>query len=318
MKLVFLDADTLGMDIDLTIFDIFGDVKIYGYTAPHEVVSRIQEVDVIITNKVILDEDRLKYAKSLKLICLTATGTNNIDLNYAKSHGIGVANVAGYSTESVAQHTFAVLFYLLEKLSYYDQYVKGGTYTEDIQFTHFGRTFHQLKDKTWGIIGLGNIGRRVAEIAMAFGCSIQYYSTSGQNNNTYYKRVDLETLLTKSDIVSIHAPLNANTMGLIGYEELKKMKTDAFLLNLGRGKIVNEKDLVQALKEGRISGAALDVLEHEPINKDNPLLTIQDSTKLLITPHIAWASIESRQTLINEVYQNIEAFNTNEKRNRVI
>lgn len=316
MKIVLLDGKTLGDDLDLTIFNALGDVTTYKFTHVDEVVDRIKDVDVVITNKVTLGAHNLK-ATQVKLICVTATGTNNIDLEYCKNNGIGVCNVAGYSTDSVAQHTFAMLFYLLEHLNYYDAYVKKGHYVDDEMFTHFARKFYQVKDKTWGIIGLGAIGRRVAEIATVFGAKVKYYSTSGRNNDQPYEQVDLDTLLKESDILSIHAPLNENTKNLIGYDELVKMKESSILLNLGRGTIVNEEDLVRALNENQIQAAGLDVLEHEPMNQGNVLLEIQDSSKLLVTPHIAWASKEARETVIAEVYANIETFFNGGKRNRV-
>jgi glycerate dehydrogenase len=317
MKIAILDANTLGSDIDLSVFEELGDVVVYGFTAPEEVVERIKDVDVIIANKVQLNESNLGSAPRVKLICLTATGSNNVDKTYTNPKGIVVSNVVGYSTDSVAQHTFAMLFYLLEKLSYYDNYVKSGTYAEDTLFTHFGKVFNELSGKTWGIIGMGNIGRRVASIAEAFGCKIIYYSTSGRNTEQPYKQVHLDDLLANADIISIHAPLNATTDNLLDYEALYLMKPSALLLNLGRGRIVNEADLTQALKENLLAGAALDVLEYEPMNKDNPLLEIKDSTKLLITPHIAWASVEARNRVVQEVKENIISFREGIPRNQV-
>jgi len=317
MKIVILDAKTLGNDIDLSIFNKFGDVDLYRTTRTEDVVDRIKDKDIIITNKVLLHKENLQHAASLKLICLTATGTNNVDLEYAKSRGIAVCNVAGYSTDSVTQHTFAMLFYLLEHLSYYDNYVKSGEYAKSNIFTHLEKVFWELKDKTWGIIGLGTIGKSVAKIAAGFGCRVIYYSTSGKNNNSEYKRVGLEELLKTSDIVSIHAPLNENTKNMIDYNCLKQMKQSAVLLNLGRGAIINENDLARALDEELIAGAALDVLESEPVKADNPLLRIKNRERLLITPHIAWGSAEARRRLVNEVALNIEAYIKGESRNRV-
>jgi glycerate dehydrogenase len=318
MKIVILDSNTLGDDLDLRVFNELGEVEVYGFTAKEEVVDRIKDVDVIITNKVVLNESNLQYATSLKLICLTATGTNNVDKKYTNASGIVVSNVVGYSTDSVAQHTFALLLYLYEKLSYYDKYVKSGEYVNDKIFTHFDRKFNELVGKTWGIVGLGNIGKKVAKIAKAFGCNIIYYSTSGKNNNAEYERVNLDTLLTTSDIISIHAPLNEDTDNLFTYDKINKMKKSALLLNLGRGRIINEADLTKALEEDLIKGAALDVLEYEPINEDNPLLKIQDSTKLIVTPHIAWASIEARNRVVNEVKENIVSFQKGFPRNVVV
>ncbi|MDF2819800.1 MAG: D-isomer specific 2-hydroxyacid dehydrogenase NAD-binding protein [Clostridiales bacterium] len=317
MKIAILDANTLGDDLDLTVFEKYGETTTYGYTKENEVSERIKDVDIIITNKIVLNESNLKDAHNVKLICLTATGTNNVDKEYTKSRKIGVANVKGYSSESVAQHTFALLFYLFEKLSYYDNYVKSGAYTGDKMFTHFERKYSEINNKTWGIIGLGAIGKRVASIASAFNCNVVYYSTSGRNNNSEYERLNLEELLRTSDIISIHAPLDESTTNLIGYNELSKMKKSAIIINVGRGKIINEADLARALSEDLIAGAGIDVLEYEPINEGNPLLEIKDSTKLLITPHIAWASVEARNRLIEEVCQNIEAYIEGKERNIV-
>ncbi|WP_107690346.1 D-2-hydroxyacid dehydrogenase [Coprothermobacter proteolyticus] len=317
LKICVLDAKTLGDDVDLTVFDKFGPVQVYAETKPEEVVERIKDVDVVITNKVVLNKENLENASKLKLICVAATGTNNIDLEYAAQKQIAVTNVAGYSTMSVVQHTFAMLFYLMENLPYYDRYVKSGEYAKSNIFTHHERPYHELAGKTWGIIGLGTIGRAVANAAEAFGCRVVYYSTSGKNNNTQYERAELEKLLKESDIVSIHAPLNNNTRGLIDYERLRMMKKSAILLNLGRGGLIREEDLARALDEELISGAALDVLEKEPVNCDNPLLGVKNSDRLFITPHIAWASVEARKRLVDEIALNIEAFIEGKERNRV-
>lgn len=319
MRLCVLDALTLGADMDISALEQCGDLSIYDLTKPEEVSERIQEVDVIITNKVVLNESNLKHAKNLKMIALLATGYNNIDIDYAKERGIAVANVAGYSTESVAQHTFAMLLYLVEHLSAYDEYVKSKEYADSEIFTYIAWPYEELNGKKLGIIGLGDIGKAVARIGKAFGMEIYYYSTSGQNNSgTEYKRVCLEELLRECDVVSIHAPYNEKTHHLISYKEFQQMKKSAFLVNVGRGRIVVEEDLAKALNEKLIAGAALDVLEKEPIDHLNPLFKVEDKTKLLITPHIAWASVEARRTLIHEVSKNIEAFVKGEERNRIV
>ena len=317
MKIVILDAKTLGDDIDLEIFSQFGDVEIYPTTSPAELYERIEDADIIITNKVVIDKDAINAARNLKLICEAATGYNNIDVLYAKEKGIAVTNVAGYSTESVVQTTFGMLFYLLMHLRYYDDYVKSGEYAKSDIFTHLGRPFWEIHGKRWGIIGLGTIGRRVAEVAESFGCDVIYYSTSGVERPEKYPRYPLDELLKTSDIVSIHAPLNEKTKNLITINELQLMKENAILLNLGRGGIVNEKDLAIALDSDMIGGAGLDVLEKEPIDPENPLLKIKNKEKLLITPHIAWTSIEARKRLVNEIVENIRAFLNGEIRNRV-
>lgn len=317
LKICILDAKTLGDDIDLSVFKRYGELYVYKVTKPEEVNERIKDKDVIITNKVVLNEANLKFASSLKLICIAATGTNNIDLEYTRLKGIAVTNVAGYSTKSVAQHTFAMLFYLLEQLRFYDEYVKSGRYSNSEVFNNLDQPFWELTGKTWGIIGLGNIGKSVAAIAKAFGCEIVYYSTSGKNNNDEYERLELDQLLATSDVVSIHSPLNTQTKNLINQRCFGIMKKHSILLNLGRGGIVNENDLAEALDNEIIAGAALDVLEREPIDDSNSLLMVKKNNRLIITPHIAWASKEARARLINEIELNIDAFLNKQERNRI-
>ena len=308
MKIVFLDVKTIGEDIDLSGFDTLGEVVKYNFTTPQEAPERVKDADVLIINKVPINEQTIGTATHLKLVCVTATGTNNLDKEYLDSHHIAWRNVAGYSTESVTQHTFAILFYLLEKLRYYDDYIKNGNYINDTSFTHFAEHFTELNGKTWGIIGLGAIGRRVAQIAQAFGVNVIYYSASGRPAQTGYTQVDFDTLLTTSDIISVHAPLNEYTKNLIDKQAFAKMKKSCIFLNLGRGPIVVEQDLYEALVHDEIAAAGLDVLCQEPMSADNPLIKIQDSRKLLITPHIAWASIEARTRLMKIILTQIKEF----------
>lgn len=306
MKIVFLDVKTIGDDIDLSGYDALGEVVKYGFSTLEEIPERIKDADVIILNKAPVNEQTIGGAKNLKLVCVTATGTNNLDKEYLAKRKIAWRNVAGYSTESVAQHTFALLFYLLEKLSYYDAYVKEERYVNDTIFTHFAEHFNQICGKTWGIIGLGNIGRRVADIAKAFGANVIYYSTTGKNTQEGYTRVDFDTLLATSDILSVHAPLTAETENLMDKDAFSKMKPSAIFLNLGRGAIVVEQDLADALNTRQIAAAGLDVLCVEPMSRDNPLLSIKDSRRLFITPHIAWASVEARTNLMNIILEQIK------------
>ena len=308
MKIVFLDVKTIGEDIDLSGYEALGEVVKYDFSTPEQARERTRDADVIILNKVEINEKSIGEADRLKLVCVTATGTNNLDKEYLAERGIAGRNVAGYSTETVAQHTFALLFYLFEKLSYYDDYVKSEKYIGDVSFTHFDHVFHELTGKTWGIIGLGNIGRRVADIAKMFGCHVIYYSTSGKNSQPGYERVEFDELLEKSDIVSVHAPLTDETQGLMDAEAFSKMKESAIFLNLGRGPIVVEKDLADALDNGDIAAAGLDVLSVEPMREDNPLRRIKDSEKLIITPHIAWASVEARTRLMEIILGQIKEF----------
>lgn len=308
MKIVFLDAKTIGEDIDLSGFDELGEVVNYGFSTAEEARERSKDADVLVLNKVQVNEQTIGAAKHLKLVCVTATGTNNLDKEYLAKQGIEWRNVAGYSTESVAQHTFAMLFYLLEKLPYYDNYVKSEKYVNDVSFTHFAKAFHELSGKTYGIIGLGNIGRRVADIAKAFGCHVIYYSTSGRNSQPGYERVSFDELLERSDIVSIHAPLDENTLGLMNQKAFAKMKSSAILLNVGRGPIINEADLAEALNNRTIAAAGLDVLSVEPMQPENPLRGIKDSERLLITPHIAWAGVEARMRLMDIILNQMKEF----------
>lgn len=315
-KIVILDGKTLG-NLEFSKLDTFGTVEYYDTTSKEEVISRIKEANIILTNKVVLNSENLSQAKSLELICETATGFNNIDIKYAKENGIAVTNVAGYSTNTVAQHTFATVLNLYDKLSYYDEFVKSGKYATSGLFTDLTKPFYELEGKTWGIVGFGAIGKRVAKIAEAFGVNIVYYSTSGQNNNSEYKRVEFEELLEVCDIISIHAPLTEKTNGLINYNAISKMKKNSILVNMGRGPIVVEADLAIAIEEKLIAGAALDVFEVEPIKEDNPLLSIKNKENLVLTPHIAWASVEARGRLFGEVIENIEAFYNGKIRGRV-
>ena len=308
MNIVFLDAKTIGEDIDLSGYDKLGTVIKYGFSTTEEARERTKDADVVIVNKVQINETSIGEAEHLKLVCVTATGTNNLDKAYLDAHGIAWRNVAGYSTETVTQHTFAMLLFLLEKLRYYDDYVKEERYVNDVSFTHFAEHFTEIHGKTWGIIGLGAIGRRVAEIARAFGAKVIYYSASGAPAQEGYEQVDFETLLTQSDIISVHAPLNEHTEGLINSKAFEKMKSSCIFLNLGRGPIVDEQALYNALVRNQIAAAGLDVLCKEPMSADNPLLKLKDSKRLLITPHIAWASVEARTHLMEIIHKQVKDF----------
>jgi len=306
MKIVLLDTLTFG-DTDLGGFGAFGEAVAYETTAPEETEERIAGADVVVTNKVIITDELMASAPSLKLICIAATGMNNVDLEAAEKRNIAVKNVAGYSTDSVIQHTFTMLFYLMGHSRYYDDYVKNGEWQRSPIFTHVGRPFFEIKGKTWGIIGLGEIGRGVAGVAKAFGAKVRYYSTSGRNDNAEFEKVTLSRLLEESDIVTIHAPLNAQTKGLIGHSELLMMKDGAVLLNLGRGGIVDERALA-AIIDAKPLFVGLDVLEKEPMINPHPLMGIAHKERLYITPHIAWTSVEARDSLIAKVIDNIRTF----------
>lgn len=317
MNIVVLERKSIGEEIDLSLYEKFGNVTYYGNSLAKDIPERVKDADVIIVNKGPMNESTLKDAHNVKLICTFATGYDSVDIEYCKSRGIGVANVVDYSTAAVAQHTFALALYLLERLPHYDHYVKSGAYGAQDRFSNFDEPFVELEGKTWGIIGLGNIGKKVARIATGFGCKVIYYSVTGKNTCTDYESVLLDELLCRSDFVSVHCPLSDITRNLIDYNALKKMKNSAILINVARGPVVNNRDLYRALNEGEIYAAGLDVLEEEPIRPDNPLSEIKDSKKLIITPHMAWASTEARTRLATEVYKNIEAYFNGEPRNIV-
>lgn len=305
MKIVLLDTLTFG-NSDLSGFDALGEVQNYETTKHDETLERIKDADVIVTNKVVITADMMSECPDLRLICIAATGMNNVDLDAAKEKNIDVKNVAGYSTDSVIQHTFSMLFYMMGHSRYYDEYVKDGSWQKSEVFTHVAQPFSELKGKKWGIIGLGEIGRGVAKIATAFGAEVSYYSTSGKNDNADYKKETISNLLEQSDIISIHAPLNSATQDLIAHSELLMMKDGATLLNLGRGGIVCEESLSYILDAKPIY-VGLDVLAKEPMEKGHPLMKVKHQERLYVTPHIAWTSVEARAKLIASVIDNIKS-----------
>lgn len=304
LNICFLDRATLG-DTSLDPIAALGDLVCYDTTSPEAIEARIADAEVIITNKVVIGRREIDAAPRLRLICVAATGTNNIDLDYAAERGIPVRNVAGYSTESVVQTTFMHLLNLIGRAPHYDQQIKSGAYSRSGLFTYMGCSWSELHGKRIGIIGLGTIGSRVAAIAEAFGMEVVYYPTSGKAHCDCYPAVALNELLATADVVSIHAPLNDRTRGLIGYEELNRMKPTAILLNAGRGGIVDETALAHALDEERLAGAGLDVFAVEPLPADSPLLTIKHPERLSLTPHTAWASREARERLVAKIAENI-------------
>jgi lactate dehydrogenase-like 2-hydroxyacid dehydrogenase len=305
VKIVLLDALTFG-DTDLSGFEELGEVSVYQTTSASEVQTRITNCEVVVTNKVVITKEHMLNSPALKLICVAATGTNNVDLSAAKELGVQVKNVAGYSTDSVIQHTFSMLFYLIGYSRYYDETVKNATYSKGEIFTDVSRPFFEVKGKKWGIIGLGAIGRGVASVASAFGAEVIYYSTSGVNRSSDYQRTTLEEMLKSCDIVSIHAPLNEKTNNLLDYERLLTCKEGAVVLNLGRGGILNEDAVAKIVDEKNIS-FGLDVFTKEPLDANSPLLRVKNQDNLYLTPHIAWTSIEARDALIASVIQNIKS-----------
>jgi len=308
MKIVILERNSVGTDVSVDSLKDFGEVTIYRNTLAPEVAERVKDADIIIANKSPLNETTLKDAHNVKLICEFATGFDNVDIPYCKSRGIGVCNVRNYCSEMVAQHSFAMALALSEKLMHYDNYVKSGEYGAQDRFSNFDIPFYELAGKTWGIIGMGNIGQTVAKIAKAFGCRVIFYSVTGKSKVTEYEQVDFETILKESDFLSLHCPLSDITRNLIDKTALLKMKKTAILINVARGPVVNNADLFEALESGTIAGAGLDVLEKEPISADNPLGNIKDSDRLIITPHLAWASVEARTRCVSMTYDNIKAY----------
>lgn len=318
MKIVILERNSVGEDVSVDCIRDFGDVTVYRNTVtPDEVRERIKDADIVIANKSPMREDTLKEAGNVKLICEFATGYDNCDLEYCKSRGIKVTNVRDYCTGMVAQHTFTLALALSQKLFHYDQYVKSGQYSAQDRFSNFDLPFTELEGKTWGIVGMGNIGRQVAKIASAFGCNVIFHSITGKSTCTEYTQVDKDTLLAESDFLSLHCPLSELSRNFIDAAALKKMKETAVLINVARGPVVNNNDLYQALVSGEIAAAGLDVVEKEPLEVTNPLSKLKDSNRLIITPHLAWASVEARTRCVEEAYKNIEAFLQGKERNVV-
>lgn len=304
MKIVFLDAATMG-DVSFEPIERLGEFVTYDSSTTEQARERVKDVDVILINKVLVDKELIDSAPNLKLICISATGVNNIDVEYAASKGIPVRNVAGYSTDAVAQSAFMHILSLVGGAPYFDASVKSGDYSRSGMFTDPKWNWWELSGKTIGIIGMGNIGAKVASIASAFGMKVCYFSTSGTGHCKDYPCLSLEHLLAESDIVSIHAPLNARTEGLIGAKELSMMKPTAFLINMGRGAIVDEAALAHAVDNGVIAGAGLDVFVTEPLPLDHPYLHMRHPERMSLAPHVAWASVEARTRLVSMIADNI-------------
>lgn len=318
MKIVVLERNSVGTDVEVSSLERLGEVTYYANTVTvEEVRERIQDADIIVANKAPLREESLKDAPNVKQICEFATGYDNIDIAYCSLRGIKVCNVVDYSTAMVAQHTFTLALALSQKLRFYDEYVKSGAYSAQDRFSNFDVPFYELDGKTWGIVGMGNIGKRVARIAEAFGCRVIFYSITGKSTCRDYEQVDKDTLLSESDFLSLHCPLSDLSRDFIDAAALKKMKPSAVLINVARGPVVNNHDLYYGLVNGEIMAAGLDVMEKEPLETSNPLSRLQDSNRLIITPHLAWASVEARTRCVEGVYRNIEAFLRGESRNVV-
>ena len=305
MKIVFLDAITMG-DTSLEEIAALGEFDIYPSSTPEEARERVKDADVALLNKVVVDKAFLDAAPKLKLVCEAGTGINNIDVALCKERGVIVRNVAAYSTDSVAQIAWMHILNLSGRAFHYQRFVQEGYYSRNVVHVDYRHPFTELSGKTLGIVGMGAIGQKVASIGKAFGMKVIYYSTSGTSHCTEYPSVSLDDLLADSDVISIHAPYNERTAGLIGYRQLQQMKRSAFLVNTGRGGIAVEEDLARALDEGLIAGAALDVFVKEPLPADSPLMKLQHPERLLLTPHIAWYSQEARARLAHGMAENIK------------
>lgn len=307
MKITFLDTQTVAdLPEELAKFKALGDFTGYKNTTPDQVVARLAGSNVAIVNKVIIGREEMDQLPDLKLICIAATGMNNVDLDAAAERGISVKNVSGYSTNSVAQLTITMLFTLAMDLIHLNQAVYDGTYAKHPAFGYWRQPFYELGGARYGIVGMGAIGQRVAELATAYGAKVVHYSTSGRTSDAGYPQVSFEELLETCEVISVHCPLTEETKDLFGYDELAKMKSSAYLINVARGGIVNEADLVRALDEGQIAGAASDVFTSEPIPTDHPYLSVKEPHRLLLTPHIGWASVEARMELLAGVRENIK------------
>ena len=304
MKIVFLDAATMG-DVSFAPIQQLGELVCYDRSTPEEALTRVGDCEVLIINKVRVTPELIDAAPKLRLICEAATGVNNIDLAYAASKGIPVRTAVGYSTDSVVQATFMHILSLVGNAPYFDKVVKSGEYSSSGLFTDVSVNWWELAGKTIGIIGLGNIGSRVAKVAEAFGMKVCYYSTSGTSHCKDYPSLPLDELMATADVISVHAPLNERTDGLIGERELQLMKRSAIIVNMGRGGIVNEAALAKAIDEELIAGAALDVFVTEPLPQDNPLLHTRHPERLRLAPHVAWASTQARTRLTAIIAENI-------------
>ena len=314
MKITVLDSDALGRDLSLKPLEEVGEVTSYSYSAPQEVIERISDCDVVILNKIKLDGSNLCYAKNLKLICIAATGFDNVDVAYCREHGIAVCNVVGYSTNSVALITMSLALGLVSRLREYNDYVISGEYTASGIPNRLEPAFHELDGMVWGVVGLGNIGKKVAKIAEAMGCRV---IASKRTPIEGYEIVSVDEIMEKADIISLHTPLNDQTRGLISAERIAKMKKNAVLINVARGAVCDEAALAEAVKQNKIGGIGVDVYSAEPFGDDHPFAKIKTLPNVLLTPHNAWGAYEARVRLLEGIVENIRAFQNGEKRCRV-
>ena len=306
MKIVYLDSATVG-ETPMDGIAELGELVCWPESTPEEALERVRDCNVLIVNKVLVTRALLDAAPELRLVCEAATGVNNIDLEACRERNIPVRNVAGYSTDSVVQTTFMHILSLMGNAPYFDNTVKDGTYSKGTLFTDVSRPYIEIKGKRIGIVGMGAIGTGVARVAEAFGMEVVYYSTSGTGHCKEWPSISLDELMRTSDVISIHAPYNERTAGLIGAGELAMMKPSAIIVNMGRGGIVDEAALAEVIDNDLIGGAALDVFTKEPLPGDSPLLRTRHPEKLRFTPHTAWASTEALTRLVNCIAENIRS-----------
>ena len=315
MKIVSLDASTLGADIDLSLYEKYGELTVYQSTAQEEFADHVGDSDVIIINKLKVGRHNLPACPSVKLICVTATGYDNIDTEYCKEKGIAVCNVVGYSTQNVAQLTVAMALSLICHLGEYNRSVADGTYSQGTVANILTPVYHEIYGKTWGIVGYGNIGKQVGAVAKALGCKVIVHKRTEIEGE---ECVDIDTLCKESDIISVHTPLNDGTRVLISRERIAMMKNDAIFINVARGAVVDEAALTDAILNKKIGGIGVDVYSKEPFPTDHPYASIAGRDNVIFTPHMAWGSYEARVRCCDEIALNIEAFLAGERRNRVV
>ncbi len=315
MKISVLDVKTLGNDLDFSGIHKLGDVTVYDLTTQEQAIERIKDAEVLILNKVKLNKDNLPYAKNLKLICITATGFDNVDIDYCKEHGIAVCNVVGYSTDSVVQLTVSMAFSLATNLLSYDKFVKSGDYTKSGIFNRVEPVFREISALTWGVVGLGSIGGKVASIAKTMGCRVLAYKRTPV---TDFECVDLDTLCRESDIITVHTPLNDGTFHLINEQRLSRMKDGVVLVNVARGAVFDEEAVTKAVLDGKIGGLGVDVYSTEPMQANSPYQKLLDRDNVIFTPHMAWGAYDARQRCIDEIESNIKSFLEGGMRSRLV
>ncbi len=315
MKITFLDASTIGSDIDLSLLEKYGELRVYGSTAQDEFVDHVADSDVIIVNKLKVGRANLPACQNVRLICVTATGFDNIDTEYCRENGIAVCNVVGYSTQNVAQLTVAMVLSLFCHLTEYNRSVADGTYTRGGVANILTPVYHEIFGKTWGIVGYGNIGKQVGVVAKALGCRVLVYKRTPIEED---ECVDIDTLCRESDIISVHTPLNDGTRNLINRERIAMMKSDAVLVNVARGAVCDEAAVANAILNGKLGGVGIDVYSKEPFGEDHPCSKIAGLDNVILTPHMAWGSYEARVRCCEEIALNIESFINGERRNRIV